>query len=270
VKGVQISGILNTVGGSVNGAQIAGVANVNGGDALGAHLAGIANVSLKNAHALQLAGIANLVGGSVKGLYMAGILNFVAEDVDAVQISGIVNIGGKVRGVQIGLVNLADDLDGIAIGLVSYVKSVGLRQELWYDDLRFGHLGLRSGSREFYNLSSVGVRTNEPSRVSIGWGLGRHLALEPFGLEMGLSHYEIFNAQLNRFWENRESTILSLRLTVNVSLGALSLFSGATINLFISRRDEGTELIPWLISSSKTANGYWIKLWPGFIAGVRF
>lgn len=270
-NGVQLSGVLNTVGGNANGIQMAGVANVDNGDAMGIHLAGVLNSVSKNANVVQLSGVANFTGGKAQGLFIASVLNFASAEVDAVQISGLANVSGKMRGIQIGVFNIAEELDGIPIGLISYVKNVGLHQDLWADETRFVHLGLRSGGQEFYNLLSVGVRVNEPMRWAVGWGIGRHIAAEFFPWEIELSSYSVFNNGLNKEESRPESSILKLRLMGIFGLGqSVSLVAGATLNLFISHRDDGFGLIPWSISSSRTADGTWIRVWPGFIAGVRF
>jgi hypothetical protein len=272
IKGIQISGLLNTVGGRMNGLQLTGIANINSDEAIGIHVAGILNSTSKNANGIQLAGLANVtIGSESKGIFVAGLLNFAAGDIEAVQISGLANVGGKVTGVQIGVINFASELDGIQIGLISYVKSVGFYQDIWGDELRFAHLGLRSGGSQIYNLLSIGVRTNEPTRWATGWGIGRHISLNPFALEIDLSHSAIFNMGLDRSWRRPESNLFRLRGIGVLPIGQrISLFMGGTLNLFVSSREEGKELVPWVISSSRTASGDWIKLWPGFLAGVRF
>jgi hypothetical protein len=303
VNGVQLSGFVNTAGGNVKGIQLAGFTNINSSTVLGIQLAGFLNSSSGEANALQASGFVNFVGGKGKGLFMAGFANFLAQEseaalfsglanlttgtakgffmagfvnlafgnVEAAQISGFANIAGSLKGAQIGVFNWAEELDGFQIGLVSYVKSVGLRQEIWYDDLRFAHIGLRSGGRQVYNLISVGVRTNELTRYALGWAIGKYLSFELFNLEIDLSHYSIVNTELVKYWERRESGITSLRILGLFAItDSLSLFAGVTLNLFMSRRDDGEELIPWAISSSRSNNGVWTKLWPGFLAGIRF
>lgn len=147
VKGLQIAGLGNVVGGTTSGAQIGGLFNNNRKNVTGLQLAGINNVILDTIRGVQIAGINNILRGtmhgwqvaginnytseSVDGVQIAGISNITLKDVDVLQLAGIINIGDNVNGFQVaGIINTARGTVGgwqIA-GVTNYSKSVNLSQ----------------------------------------------------------------------------------------------------------------------------------------------
>lgn len=110
IKGAQLAGFGNTVGGYLGGgAQLAGFYNVVGSYAAGAQLAGFVNVAGGELTGAQLAGFVNVTGLSVQGCQGAGFISIAGEDLKGAQISGFMNIAGKeFEGFQgAGFMNIA-------------------------------------------------------------------------------------------------------------------------------------------------------------------
>ena len=117
VKGVQIAGLVNTVGGNVGESEHT---NDNGKRTPGVQAAGLVNVA-NNVNAVQIGGLVNVTKGHFDGVQFAGLVNTVGEDIGSnrldsvsssfragVQIAGLVNTGGNTNAVQIaGLVNVS-------------------------------------------------------------------------------------------------------------------------------------------------------------------
>ena len=147
VKGLQIAGLGNVVGGTTKGVQLGGLFNNNRKNMVGAQIAGISNIIMDTIQGVQVAGISNILRGSmygwqvaginnfttesVDGVQMAGISNIAIKDVDVLQLSGIFNLGQQVNGFQVsGLINAArGNVGGFQIaGLANYSKSVEMGQ----------------------------------------------------------------------------------------------------------------------------------------------
>jgi hypothetical protein len=152
VRGLQSSGIYNTIGGDLRGAQGAGIFNITQGNVTGVQAAGIFNMTRGdmmgaqtamifnmtgnmtgaqtamifnmaqgNMTGTQAAGIFNSVFGLGTGVQAAGIAGFVKEDFKGIQASGIFNYtGGDFQGVQTGLINWAQGNSyGLQVGLIN-------------------------------------------------------------------------------------------------------------------------------------------------------
>ncbi|MEO8067419.1 MAG: hypothetical protein ABI599_06970 [Flavobacteriales bacterium] len=143
VKGVQLAGFTNLVGGSTNGVQIAGAVNHTMRSLYGLQLAGFANVVWDTLSGVQIAGAINVVKGGMlgtqvgglanvttqncNGAQLAGAANVTLKDVHRWQASGLVNYGRSVSGAQIsGGANVALDSvgGGQVSGLLNYAKDV--------------------------------------------------------------------------------------------------------------------------------------------------
>ena len=117
VKGVQIAGLVNTVGGNVGQSKIS---SKEGKNLPGVQAAGLVNVA-NDVNAVQFAGLVNVTKGRFDGVQIAGLVNTVGEDIGtsrrdslnakyspAVQVAGLVNTGYNVNAVQVsGLVNVS-------------------------------------------------------------------------------------------------------------------------------------------------------------------
>lgn len=270
VIGVQYAGIFNRVHGDHYGAQASGIFNDVDGKYTGAQFAGICNKSRTRHYGFQGAFISNRVNGDLRGAQYSGIVNIVRGDVRGAQVAGIINKAGKVRGAQIGLINIADEQKGVPVGLVSYVKNVGLHYDLWMDEVKFVNLGLRSGNKYFHNIFKVGIQAEEEQRLTVGWNFAGHLDISRWfymELDAGVQHVNESTEKLT----NHLNMLSKIRLITGFQMGPYSsIYAGATLNHFVSEKNDGSELAPWTTDSTVDDEDYFHRVWPGFIVGVRF
>ena len=86
VRGFQLGGLGNVVGGTTSGVQIGGLFNNNRKNMVGLQMAGISNVIMDTIQGVQISGISNILRGTMYGWQVAGINNFTTESVDGVQV----------------------------------------------------------------------------------------------------------------------------------------------------------------------------------------
>ncbi|MFZ1688796.1 MAG: STN and carboxypeptidase regulatory-like domain-containing protein [Flavobacteriales bacterium] len=186
VKGVQLAGLTNLVGGGTNGVQIAGAVNHTMSSLYGMQIAGFGNVVWDTLSGVQLAGAINVLKGGMLGTQISGLANVTTQgcdgaqftggvnvtlkDVHRWQVSGVLNYGRSVSGAQVsgganvaldsvgggqvsGLLNYAKDVDG---GQVTGLLNVALRS------VRGGQVGFVNVSRKceggqlgFLNISDT-------------------------------------------------------------------------------------------------------------------
>ncbi len=269
VTGIQGTNILNIVGDRVTGIQGAGILNIVGDQVTGIQGAGILNITGGSFSGMQGAGILNITGKSFSGVQGAGILNIVGESFSGLQAAGIMNVAFKVKtGAQVGLVNVSYENDGVPIGPVSYVKTIGFGYEFWGDEARFIRFGLRSGTERFYNVLSVGVRPGDIFRWSVGWRFGGHLKVtEKASLEIGGMASHINEDEL---WTNQTNLLNKLQvLGVFETSSGMKVFAGPTLNVWVSKVNDGSRIAPWSVYHKKSGCT-WVRIWPGITAGVRF
>lgn len=315
VHGVQIAGLGNTVGGNLSGTQFGGLFNVVGGRTEGVQLAGLFNHT-RHTDAVQVAGFFNIAGqdaggaqvalgfnvGSGKaGVQVAPLFN-VSGDTTRTQVSGLFNAAGHLKGAQVsalfnkarqvdgfqfGLINVADSVSGASLGLLNFVKKGYNRLEVGGGEALWGNVGLKLGTRGFYNILHVGarwdhlLRTNN-ERVQNGvymtWGLGYGLGTAVRFNDRWLMNIEAVAIHLNEAerWTRQLNLLNQLRLTVDWrSAGRVSFFAGPVGNLLVSkRRDAETGLhqsivapYAWYDHTSGATN---VKMWLGVYGGVRF
>ncbi len=186
VTGLQVGGIYNMTNGNVTGLQIGGIlslckdvkgAQINGifsksNEVTGFQLSGIGNLANGNFTGMQLGGISNLTD-SVTGMQLSGIFNN-ASDVKGVQLTGIFNHAKSLKGVQIGLINIADSVEsGAAIGLISFsLKNFYNEWEISFADYMNVGVSYRLGTKQFYNIYSVGYNFMKDNLWVTGFGFG--------------------------------------------------------------------------------------------------
>jgi len=120
VKGCQLAGFGNTVGGYASGVQLAGFYNVNGSYIKGFQGAGFVNVVGAGVEGGQTAGFINVAGQGVTGFQGAGFMNMAGDTLDGVQAAGFLNISGDAKhGVQ------AAGFGNVAGGGNNYLQGAG-------------------------------------------------------------------------------------------------------------------------------------------------
>jgi hypothetical protein len=267
VIGAQMSGIVNVVGDNVTGAQIAGISNITGNVTRGLQVGGISNFTGNNSSVCQIGGVAN-VAGSSNGLQVAGVAN-VADNINGAQISGVVNVARSVKGTQIGVINVADEINGVPIGLFSYVKSVGLRYQIFIDEIGLTNFAIRNGGEHVYTLLMFGAQINNEEFVgSYGWGIGGRIPVtERFSATTDLLAQALHTKEL---WDEKTRFISRFRVGGSWQIKPhFALIGGVSINTYLSKEDEGKTL-PGYLPDAKKDGKRWKRVWPGAYIGMEF
>jgi hypothetical protein len=217
----------------------------------------------------------------------AGIVNH-AERFDPGAQLGVVNVAGLLRGVQLGLVNVGGDVKGAqlglfnfsrradaAVGLLSVTREGGVHPELSISDTAALNLGLRLPAKHTYSFAEIGV---QPGGKGGGWqaglGLGGHIGLpHRLFIDLDLATYAVFRG----FEQVRSPNVLAkLRLTVGWQPHHhFSLFGGPTLNALVELEAIAAQSRPGLyqwaaVDYTDSRDSVHVRVWPGFVAGVRF
>lgn len=128
VDGAEVGGGLNLLSHDMKGVQIGGLANLVGGRTSGVQIAGGINHGMRSLQGLQLAGLGNTVWDTLSGAQVAGGVNVVKRGMTGAQISGAANVAlGDLDGYQAsGGINVAHGRVNKAqvSGAVNYARSV--------------------------------------------------------------------------------------------------------------------------------------------------
>jgi hypothetical protein len=239
VRGVQLAGFGNTVGGSADGVQLAGFYNVNGAGMTGFQGAGFANVNGagmtgfqgagfmnvvgNDMNGAQAAGFMNIAGGRTEGFQGAGFLNIAEEPHNGVQAAGFgnvaaggntyfqgagfFNVAGKVEGVQAaGFLNIAGTVKGVQLsGFINVCDSI--------DGVPLGVINVvrKNGYRK------LGFSVSEVQYANISFRLGvRHLYnIFSFGKPFGPGNRWMYGGGLGTELGLTEKSTLSIEATVH-------------------------------------------------------
>ncbi|MES1157813.1 MAG: caspase family protein [Haliangium ochraceum] len=302
VTGLQLGGSINWAGGRLRGGQVGGAFNAAGGG-YGYQIAGAANAVKSDFDGLQLAGGANVSyrGSRSRGLQLAGganiadtfqgtqiaVFNF-GGDVTGAQV-GVVNIARKVRGAQIGVVNVAEDMDGASFGLVTFVRNGIHDLDLSVSEVGAPILSGVLGARHFYTRLGVGLLAG-PSDIPGGrdvvsrseadrkhylmvWGFGGRLYLQDrFTVDVEAMGTQYFPTNVFDGNEAENAVTGSLRIIAAVRLAAnLRIIFGPTYNVAVGW--NGTDLVTGSgfaeAVPTSTSGGTTVRMYPGFMAGLR-
>ena len=156
-------------------------------------VAGIGNISQGDVKGVQLATLFNIVKGNMKGIQASAIINRTRK-VSGLQAAGITNYTDTIlRGLQIGLINRADTADGVLLGLINIVKKGYHVLEFSSNDVTYGNISFRTGTRWFYTIYAFGGQPQlgkKPNILSGGMGLGTSIW---FGKTRKLKKTDIFS-----------------------------------------------------------------------------
>ncbi|MDL2228643.1 caspase family protein [Treponema sp. OttesenSCG-928-L16] len=230
MSGVQGSGVFNMAGGDFLGVQGTGAFNIVQGNMQGAQGAGLFNISGASARGAQGSGLFNWTNGDMRGAQGAGLFNFVQGDMRGVQ-AGPVNIAGGEGGggLQLGLVNISRNENVVPVGLVNIIKGGIFNPSVSIDDMSFMNLNLKSGSKHFYTLLSVGVQGIDTDGVSFSiaedgqkdhfvWraGVGFEIPIGPVFLDIDVLNGTIVETNLlgKSGWDDDDDDSLWRRTTM--------------------------------------------------------
>ena len=164
----------------------------------------------------QLSSILNISDGNIKGVQISLVYNS-SQLMTGVQI-GIVNKASIVNGTQIGLINIADEIEGgVPIGLINIIGNGQFHGCTWYDGNNIFTFGLKTGTKYFYSLLSLGFTTNkEEMSFYPGIGLGVEIPINRMFIDLDLSlkgfielekENDTFEYDKNVFYFNRLSEL---------------------------------------------------------------
>jgi hypothetical protein len=292
VRGAQVNGLFNYTGGSLDGIQMGGVIfNLTQGDVRGAQTSVIFNYAGGGMGGFQIAPGFNLAQKDVRGVQAGGIFNYTGGDMDGIQIAPVFNLTrGGFRGLQMGLVNYSDESgdDGegggvrvglinisknekvVPVGLINIVKNGIFHPAVWYDDMRFLNLGLRSGSRYFYSIFSMGIQDMgfDSSIVISRSGFGGEIPLGRFFINMDVTAGNLID---RKDIKDNDNVLLQARLSGGFK-GAehLGIFGGVSCDWFLVFSDKSRDRADGLgISALRWGDDRNIhKI--GFFGGIQF
>lgn len=299
ISGAEIGGLLNQTKGAVTGAQFGGLGNLVSDKVSGVQFSGIINTSAKLQGAqfgglanmansgidaedevstgVQVAGILNLEANSMKGAQL-GLINITKNNIKGAQIGGLFNKAATVSGVQIGLINMADTVEkGVQIGLLNLVKhGMYTAIEVEANESFYANATYKLGTRRFYSIVTVGFKTqNKTEFWAPGFGFGTYF---PVGNITGINIDALtYHVNEGEWWTSKENSLHKLKINCSFQVAPkLALFAGFSMNLQVSSikdaegRPSGSLLKTPGAFYDKVNTDTYLKLYPGFNAGIRF
>lgn len=241
----------------------------------GLQLAGMVNYSGCSLNAAQISGAVNIAAAGNSPLQLAGLAN-IGENINGLQLSALLNVAKSVRGVQIGLVNYMEDGGkGVSIGLINIARHNGKYEfEVSFSEAVNILLSFRMGTDRFYTIFSGGVNCfSSALEYAAGLGFGtsvkwkknwsNQIEIQAFGLSEG-----------KKFTNGSVKSIIQLRLPVCKELARhFKIFAGPAVNLGLQNTrtsgDTSSYLSPWPMWTART-RGLLAEGWIGVSAGIRF
>jgi hypothetical protein len=287
LKGMQVAGVCNVTTGKMRGMELAGLVNLAFHHVNGWQVAGLANVGIYEINKVQISGLANY-GRENWGFQLAGLINVAKKENRGFQLAGLVNISGREnRGAQIaGLFNQTRVLNGFQLALFNYVGTVEsgvpvglvnivrngmyLRMEVSADEVFYANVGLRAGTRHFYNIFRTGI--GESWMVNFTYGFGTLVKLgESVDLGFDLTTGVVMSTQTGLKYHGLEG---KLSPTLDIHLHkTVSLFFGPAANVYWF--NTGSDIKPNGIAPytfydhTFTTGPHRIQLWAGGVVGVK-
>jgi len=270
LTGTQIGGLCNYLEGKMQGVQVGGLTNITTGHADGWQVGGLANIAFLDVSQAQIGGLFNF-GRHVYGIQIAGLINIASGNVNGLQIGGLVNYAKSVVGLQLGTFNISREIEsGVPVGFFSYVHKGGLhRFEVYTDEVFYGNVAFKTGTKRFYNIFQVGAGNSW--MVNYMYGTGTSFAFGPkWSLDLNIISGLVFSTTPN----------LALHGCLTKFLPALeyrfmkhlAIFGGPTYNLYAfdeTRTFKPDGIAPYTFFDQ--VKGYQrLQMWVGGTVGVRF
>ncbi len=235
VQGVQVTGAVGSVGGTLRGAQF--------------------SCGLNHAR-------------TVWGVQVGGIN--VGRELHGVQVGAVNVVAGRARGVQIGAVNIADDADA-SIGLIGVTRRHGVGLDLFVSDVAPVNLGARFRARYTYTGIQVGLDPRrEGGHWSAGAVMGLHLPLSRvMYLELDAGAHGIMPLSS---WHWPAPMLATERLMLGVRVvRPLRIWIGVTFNELLDwqSRYEVRPGLPYHVHGQPFGEEGTLWLWPGFAVGIE-
>lgn len=268
VRGGQFAGLFAVSGEDLEGFQGGGLFAVTGENGRGIQSGGIGAVIGEDFRGLQNSGVMSIVGGNLYGLQTSGVMNITGGTMHGVQM-GFLNLAPQVRGMQLGMFNIADTLRGVPVGVVSYVRSVGLEQDVWADETGTFHTSIRSGTRRISNFGGIGVRPGGDAqyRWSAHTGIGVEL---PISANAFLTLDALSMIYVDEGFKRRPNPAVKVRLAGLVRFSPrFAVFAGGSVTGLLTR-DATPSLVPNTPWTTTEIDGETLSLWRGGYLGLRF
>ncbi|MFZ4520611.1 MAG: hypothetical protein ACOYNC_02835 [Bacteroidales bacterium] len=269
LRGIQVAGLANIVPGRIKGIQIAGLTNIVTHNCDGWQISGLLNLTFYDVKRTQIAGLANY-GRNIDGVQVAGLINIARRHNSGLQLAGLVNYATILNGVQLGIINIANTVErGVPIGLFSYVQKGYHLFELSGNEIFYGNLSFKTGTRTFYNFVQFGIGSSYKLQGSYGIGT-------IFTLNRRLS--ASIDASAGFVYHPADTIYHGLLLKFNPSLEYrfakhFAMFAGPAYNCFVfskgkpSATARGLSTYDFYFKSTENAS---IQMWIGGVLGVRF
>jgi hypothetical protein len=269
ISGVQVGGLANVITGKIKGVQVAGLANIVTRNCDGWQISGLLNLTMKDVRHAQITGLVNY-GNNIDGFQLAGLVNIARRHNSGVQIAGLVNYATTLHGLQLGLINVSNTVErGVPIGLFSYVQKGYHLFELSGNEIFYGNVAFKSGTRSFYNFVQIGMGSDYKLQGSYGIGtifnLGKKLSMN-LDASAGFVYHPtdtIYHGLLMKF-----NPALEYRFAKH-----FAIFAGPAYNCFVfskgkpSATSRGLSTYDFYFESTENAS---IQMWIGAVVGVRF
>jgi hypothetical protein len=176
-----------------------------------------------------------------------------------------------MEGAQVGVVNLADEHNGAPIGIFSFVRKGQIHVDLWASDTSAANIALKTGSKHVYSILAMSYQPSfgdDPYRWSPGIGIGGHIPLG--GPKFVNIEALSFHISEDDGWTDELHDISKLRLIGGWEVDPrFSLFAGVTLNVFVSRINDGRHIAMGSLYDRR-GDSTWVRMWPGFVAGIQF
>lgn len=296
-KGKKVRNTFSMSFGWSRATRVDGMAVAMGAVIVDEHMQGIAasmgaNITRGIHRGLQFSHVYNYAG-ELRGVQHAAINK--AGRVQGLQI-GLVNVGGDVRGAQIGLINWAKSADA-SIGLIPVTKEGGVRFEVSTSDTALLNVGLRLPARHTYTFIAAGLHPFGTKHGHVGTNYERGKAWEfggGFGGHIPVTDAVFIDIDLSLWGVTsglRQGAALGgmgkLRTMVGWQAAKhLAIFGGPTLNVLVDQLDPAFDPLAhnevgvrtgkvdrpgygW-VAYQRTFEDVRLRVWPGFVAGLRF
>ncbi len=291
VKGLQVAGLINANAGSMHGVQISGNLNLNRHHVSGVEIGGLMNVNADSASVVSIAGLVHIGVGEHKGLQIsglanhqykkmngvqiAGLYNISASKINGSQIAGLLNVANKISGSQIGFINIADSCRGPQIGFLSIARKGYHALEIYADEVYSTNASLRTGTRIFYNIFSVGIQPGSLTSPNwqYGYGVGSSLRVSKYSwINFDFTANQMMiQSEMNELnMINRFIVSYEQRITKGIAVAA-----GPSVSLYVSSIkpdvDNSTfhNLLPRSIYEPEVLRNVYSRFWIGWKVGLR-
>jgi hypothetical protein len=270
LHGFELGGLLNVTRNHVRGIQICGIGNVVGKKVQGIQVAGVVNVTSDSVKGTQVAGVVNTGSGIIDGVQVAGLLNVSSRKIYGMQIAGILNYAKTLNGVQLGMINIAKWVEkGVPVGLFSYVQEGYHLFEFSSNEIFYGNVAFKSGTRHFYNFFQLGAGSDFKFQGS--YGLGTMFTISG---KMSVSIDASAGFVLHPVDTVYHGLLLKAYPAFEYRFARhFTLFGGPSWNFFLWSKGEpsatprGLSPYDFYFRSTEHAS---IQMWFGIVAGIRF